>query len=194
MPRRAYLVGALLGTVLACGSETKSPETRADDAGSRDAESNFAATTSAPYDHRPAAVACGPKPTDNPGQGCSSDDDCTEQPFGRCTPYGCFYDACWVDEDCDTGEICICPDHPQLGYNTARCVKAACARDADCSGGALCRPSGTACDGLFVQGYYCDAPDDECTTDTDCAADHYCWYDEGLNHRVCRVREGCTVP
>jgi hypothetical protein len=58
----------------------------------------------------------------------------------------------------------------------------------------LCRPSGSACDGVFIMGYFRANTADERARDEDCDERSYCWYDAALAPRRCREREFCTVP
>jgi hypothetical protein len=58
----------------------------------------------------------------------------------------------------------------------------------------LCRPSGSACDGVVIMGYFRANTADERARDEDCDERSYCGYDAALAPRRCREREFCTVP
>ncbi len=71
---------------------------------------------------------------------CSSDDDCTARPNGRCTTFwtgcmdvcDCVY-LCGSDDDCGDDEICLSPDASAFSY--PECIPATCSVDADCPSG-----------------------------------------------------------
>ena len=72
---------------------------------------------------------------------CSTDDDCTEKPYGGCryvpmlgNMCSCFY-GCVDDSECGDGYACLCSP---LEGGTA-CIEAECKTDADCSGGERCK-------------------------------------------------------
>ncbi|MCY1061841.1 ferritin-like domain-containing protein [Nannocystis sp. SCPEA4] len=144
-------------------------------------------------------------PADASPDGCLSNDDCTEKPFGSCqrivefggvaatdtdTDTGggsgvlctCEY-GCSTDADCPEGQICRCAG-PELG-NMARCIPAGCTVDSDCPG-ELCGVAGAVCaDGLIEA--LCTSPMDGCDSETDCNGD-MCIIEEGkftCNTSVC---------
>src|SRR4051812_47330845 len=98
--------------------------------------------------HRTAALACEshvPRASapeleqpPAPGDTCSADSDCTEQPYGYCTVHAnsfpggdhktCRY-GCATDGDCGAGFICKC------GGIVGECVPASCRTDEDCGDG-----------------------------------------------------------
>jgi hypothetical protein len=100
------------------------------------------------------------------GAGCQKDADCTDKPHGYCnywstfagSGYACQY-GCARDEECGTGQICMC------GSLSGHCVAAGCSVDADC-GGLLCVGYYDACqdNGRFA----CQSPDDQCVGELDC--------------------------
>lgn len=155
--------------------------------------------------HRPAAAECPnnlssrTQPVDllPPVEGgdlvapgtCRTDADCTEAPYGHCTPSGqeplpsCQY-GCTQDADCGEGRICVC------GPDIGSCRAATCATNADCDEGLLCAEwydrIGIGC-GEPSQ-YACQTADDACAVDEDCV-------DEGTGDS-CAVVDGaraCTV-
>lgn len=128
----------------------------------------------------PLAVDGGlPVPLDE----CAKHSDCSQHPHGSCIlaymprsplapiPYlACAY-GCVRDEECSSGQICLC------GERIGACVPASCRTDADC-GSNLCSeftadpPSG--CGGGAYEYFKCAVPGVECTTNADCDSEHRC--------------------
>ena len=134
---------------------------------------------------------------------CNGDQDCTSGPNGRCTclfgpsAFGtvCSYDQCSSDSDCGN-DVCICRETalPSVTADPSRptfCGPAGnCKVDSDCGAGGYCSPSaafqcGPGRPDYF--GYYCHTPADECTNDSDCAAqgNAFCAYDTGMQRWAC---------
>ena len=120
-------------------------------------------------------IACGePSPAgaacvgDELNLQCTTDADCSAQPYGRCLHYndefkgggtycGCAY-GCESDADCGDGRICLCGG-VTAEFASSRCV------DANCTTGEDCEPE--AC-GLAVYNDGCGAyPTLTCRSDAD---------------------------
>ncbi len=129
--------------------------------------------------HRASVVTCdstNPQPACRGDEGmlqCSSDADCKEGPHGKCvtgvgqigTFCGCEY-ACETDDECKTGEACVCAEH--AGRPHSVCAPATCKADADCPSGA-CGVS-SHFNGCWVDTRLtCRSAKDRCTSDADCA-------------------------
>jgi hypothetical protein len=126
------------------------------------------------WKHRPTASACPSslprsEPIEPAGSGtCTEDADCTEAANGYCEASDinyCRY-GCVQDSDCESGMICECG--PLIG----QCVPATCTTNDDCEPGMLCASYDLepfpACGGTA---YACQSPDDQCTSDADCAGE-----------------------
>jgi hypothetical protein len=160
-------------------------------------------TTREPAKHRPSAVSCGTPPASliPPGTGgasgaplpppdmCMTNTDCQSGPNGRCI-FGrigqyCTYDACFTDENCEAGAVCMCGSQSGPGNH---CSQKGCRVDADCPG-SWCSPTFSSC-GTYsgVVGYACHTSTDECVDDADCTssgAGIYCMYSPMVAHWVC---------
>ena len=117
------------------------------------------------------------------------DVDCKSGPNGRCISGRigtyCTYDACFTDENCDPGAVCMCGMESGTGNH---CSQPGCRVDADCPG-SWCSPTFSSC-GTFsgVVGYACHATADECVDDADCTSTMkgiYCMYSPMVAHWVC---------
>ncbi len=125
---------------------------------------------------------------------CTRDADCTEKPFGYCsgpnTSGGvipsntCAY-GCEKDADCATGTLCAC------GSLTGTCITASCRTDGDCEAGFLCA-SYLADPGCDFPAYACQAANDTCVTDSDCAPGKQCTVANGPNGRSCQLAS-CAI-
>jgi hypothetical protein len=128
------------------------------------------------WKHRAVASAC-PLPRSEPVEPtdedtCSEDADCADAAHGFCAPYAagnaapgnhCQY-GCVEDSDCASGQICEC------GSPSGRCVTSSCKDDFDCGGDLLCA-SYDPLPGCSATAYACQSPEDECTSDADCAGE-----------------------
>jgi hypothetical protein len=187
---------AAFPVLFACASSTSSPA----DAGAE------AAVIKAPTVHRLLAEAC---PTDRPpstpsgisGGSCTTDAECTQGKNGRCLsiavgPPSCSYDLCAKDADCgQSAGVCQCRATAEGGANV--CRQGNCRTDGDCgvTGKGFCSPSAVNIDitcrsgipaGSF--GYFCHAPSDECSSDSDCTTSptgQACIFDPGKSHWAC---------
>jgi len=131
----------------------------------------------APREHRPAGGSCSTErvagdPQRGPHSKCSHDTQCRRGKNGRCGPKSyegrhpdvCYYDECYVDDDCAPGTACACGGGSATSPH--RCVPGNCRTDADCDPAApFCSPTFD-CKG--VTGYYCHTAGDECFSDDDC--------------------------
>jgi hypothetical protein len=129
------------------------------------------------WKHRRATAACESalprsEPLEPLGEDtCTEDADCTDAANGYCAPSEgnalpgnhCLY-GCVQDSDCESGFICECG--PLIG----QCIAANCTTDADCDAGMLCA-SYSPLPGCPMIGYACQSPDDQCTSDADCAGE-----------------------
>lgn len=111
------------------------------------------------------ATACGPDLACGDGERCAQ----TDKDTCGCVP------ACETDDDCETGEACICTNdtsfHFDDGIYRAGCRPASCRVDADCGADALCvasRPCAS------IDAFACR--DDSDCTDADCPK---CVLDDG---------------
>jgi hypothetical protein len=113
---------------------------------------------------------------------CSSDDDCTDAPFGSCgyvaditAQCQCEY-GCVTDADCGSGQVCMCAP---LHHGT-RCIDADCQSDADCDQGYRCTLS--LADGGWLEAWpsvRCHSAADECQADVDCPDGLCLWKSSG---------------
>lgn len=147
--------------------------------------------------HRPEPVTCPGAPSNFKPPGpqalsndlsaplrCGADSECTVHAGGHCTSRGaffsfptCVYDECYEDAHCGQTQVCECGGR---GVDWNRCVEAGCHVDADCGSGRRCVPApNSQCGPAYpLQGYFCQAPDDECACDSDCGSKGaYCRYD-----------------
>jgi hypothetical protein len=105
---------------------------------------------------------------------CTTNADCTDEPFGSCQKFTsdieyckCVY-GCRTDADCGAGRVCRCGGD-KLGPATA-CVPSACTVDADC-GAEQCQFSelkGSGCGGVALYGGACTTDADTCASDLGC--------------------------
>lgn len=125
---------------------------------------------------------------------CTTDYECSEKPLGFCSasnnPFGPFANMCRYgcqrDEQCATGELCLCGDP------VGECVPASCGLDANCAEGALCASYDIVDECKIWQnyGFACQDMRDECAG-SDC--DGYCT--KTGDHRVCDPgASGCGRP
>ena len=162
-----------------------------------------------PTQHRPAATACGTRPTPMPAPGsagsassaplpitlCMTNGDCTAGPNGRCIPsrigMTCSYDACFADADCAPGAVCQCGTANGAGNH---CSQPGCQVDADCPS-SWCSPTFGACGNYSgVVSYACHTAKDECVDDADCAGaaiglGAYCMYDPLVARWTCSTSQ-----
>ena len=171
-----------------------------------------------PEHHRPSLAQC---PTERPstdwaaqiasdmamGWGpieCDLDEECTEEPDGRCSRLGdgwyrCTYHECVTDYDCN-GKACACGTGP-TGAN--QCKAGECILDADCGPGGWCSPSPVdECQPGFGDfGFFCHTGQDKCTDDEDCPpcpdttkCQHtgYCAWDPEAGYWACSY-QGCVT-
>lgn len=145
--------------------------------------------------HRAESVACRselprqdfvpPDPDTLPGAmiTCTSDEDCTDRPYGYCQVISCggcvpgtqcAY-GCVENSDCDAGDVCDC------GQSIGTCRPATCSSTADCEEGMLCAQwDATPFVGCPTMiSYACQSPDDECISNADCEGDH-CEVQDGV--------------
>jgi hypothetical protein len=178
------------------------------DAGSTAAPPVLAPRGRAPKEHRATALACSPavakggalyEPSpDGCGTSdpqCKADKECSRGKNGRCAPLTyegacgniCYYDACYLDGDCGTGEVCTCgdgdPTHPHA------CVPGNCRIDADCGDAGYCSPTPQECGG--VAGWFCHTTKDECVDDADCPSPRPCTYESKRGAWVCGRSPAC---
>ena len=117
---------------------------------------------------------------------CRGDADCTASARGYCIPASgsgslapgstyCLY-GCVRDQDCATGQICLCGDP------VGQCVQAACTADSSCSAGELCA-SYVANPGCGGMAFACQTPQDQCGGDGDCPSGISCFVQSGA--RIC---------
>ncbi len=145
-----------------------------------------------PVEHRATAVAC-PQTPPSPGvdagtrPSCNVDSDCTN-PYWRCTEHMCGSDACLVDADCPSGNICVCNINAGVGLRAQGnvCAPASCQVDSDCGTGQYCAPSRGYCGS--VDEYHCTSPKDACVDAAkDCAGcgGNSCSYSPVVGYFVC---------
>ena len=127
---------------------------------------------------------------------CSDDADCDNAGFGlntHCLNGQCG-DECLTDSDCPNGQACGCAAQFRgNAIHTNACVLTGCRVDADCGPSGVCSDSESphGCGGL--NGYYCHAATDTCSTDADCAGNSsICAYQATLGHWACQAKAVCT--
>jgi hypothetical protein len=120
---------------------------------------------------------------------CTSDSDCVRKPNGYCgwdpplrDYHVCKY-GCTRDEQCTSGQICLCQSPVGM------CVRAACTRDADCPQSAVCA--------VYDQKPQCGPPAFACQTPRDtcagkCSGDFSCAFDSSEDRWRC-VRVACGI-
>lgn len=205
---------ALLSTLAvgACGGETLGTGGAADagrDSGVTQDTGPSDAALRVPVYHRPDDSQCAtlrpPGGCSARGTGpafmCSSDGQCTDGGAdGRCLnsgggPAGCFctYDACQMDTDCPTGQLCVCHDSP-YSYGGNTCMPGNCRVDSDCGVGGYCSPAhGTTSNCGYVSGYYCHTRQDDCTNDSDCGGGlEVCTWSSADSRWTCQMGEFCA--
>jgi hypothetical protein len=123
---------------------------------------------------------------DGGGISCSASADCPACPNGltdRCmrsysmstgTITYCLCDDCNSDQDCGPTGVCNCDgtlgQTPNIGN---QCIAGNCRVDADCGPVGFCSPTFGSDNGvLFIEGYYCHTPKDQCRDDSDCPFKH----------------------
>jgi len=111
-------------------------------------------------------------PADAVGDGCKTNADCVDKPFGSCQAVfnqgpdelgcACTY-GCETDADCPDGQACRCAGDGVGGVT--QCIPADCRTDADCGGG-LCGYFSLDCGdpGALT----CQTPQDTCDAASDC--------------------------
>ncbi len=128
--------------------------------------------------HRAEAVAC--VEPDSPGscewefdQECLSDDECVDEPFGRCdsNPYDfnaceCRY-GCETDADCGKNAICVCAG---VFGEQSTCISDYCNGSEGCAEDELCALSEWPDVCANSYDVACLGPDAACQTDSDCGA------------------------
>ena len=129
-----------------------------------------------PKKHRAAAETCSavrapitPTASSRGHAVCEKDADCKDGTNGRCGQdgrrWGCTYDDCRSDKDCENGGVCACRE---AETRPNRCKTGNCRVDADCKG-TFCSPSLGNCGHMFgTVGYFCHTVKDECIDDDDC--------------------------
>jgi hypothetical protein len=132
---------------------------------------------------------------------CSTDSQCADGGAdGRCTnspggPAGCFctYDACGTDNDCPSGQLCVCHDSA-YNHDGNTCLPGNCRVDADCGPGGYCSPAHGTNDCGGVNGYYCHTPQDQCIDDSDCAGQGFdvCSWSAQANRWECQMAAICA--
>jgi hypothetical protein len=145
------------------------------------------ATTGAPSEHRPVAVACGVTPWEGAGDAgamtCHVSTDCTS---GVCLHGVCGLDACLTDDDCAAGTLCLCNALRGGGLRPQGnvCVPAHCRLDSDCGAGEYCMPSRGYCGG--ANDFECTTPKDTCrNAKTDCSLGSTCGYEPTVGRFQC---------
>lgn len=122
---------------------------------------------------------------DEESRSCTTDDECTDRPNGRCisdvgfdyytygdiTICGCAY-ACATDADCDEGTACAPPE--VTGLRWATCIAASCATEDDCETGE-CGYSAHDDGCGVVHGLDCRTEEDACHADAECGGYDTCW-------------------
>ncbi len=150
----------------------------------------------------PDPQAVGPNAPASPPPNCTSDDECSERPYGVCkieyyaegpAPATCKY-GCLNDADCGTGAVCVCDGAP---YGS--CYRADCTSDADCPGDLLCALilDGQHVCGPAPQRFACQTTNDACDDAFDCRSsddpNRYCSIESGV--RACEpVTVMCGRP
>lgn len=176
------------------GAETSTVQTSAS-AGLADTASEAQFT---PDTDRTSPSVCSPEIAQpsctDPGKelaSCKSDAECTDNIYGKCVQAvgmigafcRCEY-ACATDNDCATGESCVCAAQLRGHFQHSACVAA------DCSSGDQCE-SGQCDLSLFFNGckqeavFACRTGADECASDGDCAGGT-CAYDEDAGAWTCQ--------
>ena len=129
-----------------------------------------------PTQHRPQAVAC-PTVDELPADAAPTKGEPSQTTY------------CATDSDCPGGGVCSCKGETfffgkQSPSNV--CVSANCHVDSDCASG-YCSPSVSSDLGSFygIQGYYCHAPQDTCSNDSDCVSGGYCAYQPTVGSWAC---------
>ena len=98
---------------------------------------------------------------------CQTDSDCDAVRYGHCglregsSRVRTCVEGCVSDDDCDTGQLCLC------GEPVGRCVPARCHADADCAGDYLCAQYSPH-PGCFPSAFACQSALDGCRGDTGC--------------------------
>jgi hypothetical protein len=112
------------------------------------------------------------------GSTCHADSECTDGLNGRCTVHyigmgarinECSYDECLRDDHCGAGKACDCRTSPE-SWGASTCVPATCRTDVDCASGFCARssPVGLVDREMWLVGWACRSPGDECTKDSEC--------------------------
>ena len=111
---------------------------------------------------------------DEPEPSCMTDDDCTQQPHGRCVHFdefiggaGCSCEyGCATDGDCADGQVCMCGGI-EGGSASPRCIASNCSVSDDCDSkacGFAVFDDGCASYATLT----CRSDQDECRSDADC--------------------------
>jgi len=166
--------------------------------------------------HRPTASGCPLPERMDGGAGapaetdgglmdtCASDDDCQATEYCLGTPnvqeggeyHFCFV-PCSVDADCGTGQVCACEQgllYQGVSVPIGRCFQAGCTADADCAPGALCiSPTYNDGCGVYLTGFNCQSPDDECASTADCGGGNAQCMHDGSRY-ICGGATACGRP
>jgi hypothetical protein len=124
---------------------------------------------------------------ETPGDAPSGFEYCAEEDDGRGTFNRVSTETCeeggfcTTDEDCRTGEACLCGGGVAVDGGESwrsmtalsQCVVAACASPDDC-GGLDCSLTFDVCGS--AQALFCHTKQDACQTDADCGGNQFCFY------------------
>jgi hypothetical protein len=124
---------------------------------------------------------------------CRSHEDCADRgPNARCVEgrgdFWCTWDACFSDDDCDSGSACQCEGGFWSDHNV--CLDQGNCRTNDDCGANYCSPSLGDC-GHYTGpvGYFCHGDADTCVDDEDCEDNGYCAFNPALENWACSNAE-----
>jgi hypothetical protein len=152
------------------------------------------------YSHRPQPSVCvvtgaassdTSKPVADGSVNCQLEaSDCDAFLLGWCDPYRMqtCRSGCRTDADCGSAQICVCEDGPTP--HGGECVPSDCKTDADCDGG-RCASSADVCG---APQFACQAPTDECVSDSDCEGVEHCYSSATASRRRCSGDFICGRP
>jgi hypothetical protein len=175
----------------ACGSESKSGESKAPKRKAIPENAGRATATVCQAERGPGKIDQGAR-----GE-CKEDGECTKGKNGRCLTVGarerdnkCTYDQCITDADCSGSNAGPCECNP---YGNT-CAVGNCKVNSDCGPEGHCMPSSDmGCSQREIE-YHCVTNDDTCTPfGEDCGKDHQCIYSDELKHFTCAEEPKCPM-
>lgn len=197
------LAAVILGcSMLGCGGSTSTAGSGAPgDAGVDSGPGDARVDSAPPGDAGVDAVGkgCRPVPPSHRATAatCASNGDAGVATCGGGTMTA--HDACLTDSDCGATGVCVCQKVDSTGPAPCGvspvlgnvCAPSNCRTDADCPVCGACIPEESICGG--VDGYFCETPQDTCTTNADCTAqpNGQCTYNQTAKAWACRYDIGC---